>query len=94
MSKPWRSYRTGAFFDELMTDRGSPRVTPRRAINFFRGLSADELQARRSAAELAIKEMGISFTVHTEQDNIDREALTKSCQRYAKRDPEDAIRSA
>lgn len=72
MSKPWRSYRTGAFFDELMTDRGSPRVTPRRAINFFRGLSADELQARRSAAELAIKEMGISFTVHTEQDNIDR----------------------
>ena len=72
MNKPWRSYRTGGFFDELVTDRGSPRATTRRAVNFFGGLSPDELQARRSAAELAVKEMGISFTVHTEEDNIDR----------------------
>jgi uncharacterized circularly permuted ATP-grasp superfamily protein len=72
MSKPWRRYSTGRFFDELITQGGSPRVAARRAVNFFKGLSADELQARRAAAELAIKEMGISFTVYTEGENIDR----------------------
>ena len=72
MSKPWRRYSTGHFFDELMTEQGSPRVAARRAVNFFRGLSIDELQARRQAAALAIKEMGISFTVYTEGGNIDR----------------------
>ena len=72
MSKPWRHYNMGRFFDELMTERGSPRVVARRAVNFFKGLSVDEMQARRAAAELAIKEMGISFTVYTEGENIDR----------------------
>ena len=72
MSKPWRRYSTGRFFDELITRGGSPRMSARRAVNFFKGLSADELQARRAAAELAIKEMGISFTVYTEGENIDR----------------------
>ncbi len=66
MSKTWRRYSTGRFFDELITRRGSPRAAARRAVNFFMGLSADELQSRRAAAELAIKEMGISFTVYTE----------------------------
>ena len=55
MSKPWRRYSTGHFFDELITDGGSPRVAARRAVNFFKGLSAGELQARRAAAELAMK---------------------------------------
>ena len=72
MSKPWRRYNTGRFFDELMTERDSPRVVARRAVNFFKSLSVDEMQARRAAAELAIKEMGISFTVYTEGENIDR----------------------
>ena len=52
MSKPWRRYSTGRFFDELITRGGSPRMAARRAVNFFKGLSADELQARRAAAEL------------------------------------------
>ena len=60
MIKPWRNYNTGRFFDELMTERGSPRAVARRAVNFFKSLSVDEMQARRAAAELAIKEMGIS----------------------------------
>ena len=35
MSKPWRRYSTGRFFDELITHGGSPRVAARRAANFF-----------------------------------------------------------
>ena len=72
MSKPWHRYSTGQFFDELMTQHGSPRVAARRAVNFFKSLSVGEMQARRTAAALAIKEMGISFTVYTEGGNIDR----------------------
>jgi uncharacterized circularly permuted ATP-grasp superfamily protein len=41
-------------------------------VNFFKSLSVVEMQARRMAAALAIKEMGISFTVYTEGENIDR----------------------
>ena len=74
MSKPWSRYSTGHFFDELITPHGSPRATARRAVNFFKSLSVVEMQARRVAAALAIKEMGISFTftVYTEGENIDR----------------------
>ena len=72
MSKPWSRYSTGHFFDELITPHGSPRAAARRAVNFFKSLSAVEMQARRMAAALAIKEMGISFTVYSEGENIDR----------------------
>ncbi len=72
MSKPWSRYSIGPFFDELMTPNGSPRAAARRAVNFFKSLSVGEMDTRRMAAALAIKEMGISFTVYTEGGNIDR----------------------
>jgi hypothetical protein len=37
-----------------------------------RAADEDELAARRAAAEVAIREMGISFTVYSEAGNIDR----------------------
>ena len=72
MNKSWKNYRAGDFFDELITEKGSPRVAARQAVNLFQRLSKEEMSARRSAAELAIREMGISFTVYTEGGNIDR----------------------
>lgn len=41
-------------------------------MNFLRNLPGGELEERRAAAELAIRDMGISFTVYTEGGNIDR----------------------
>ena len=41
-------------------------------INFLQRLPEEEINERRSAAELAIRDMGISFTVYTEGGNIDR----------------------
>lgn len=35
-------------------------------------LTGDELQERKQSAELAIKTMGISFTVYSDAGNIDR----------------------
>jgi uncharacterized circularly permuted ATP-grasp superfamily protein len=72
MNNSWKSYKTGAFFDELITGAGKPRVAARRAVNMLQGLERDEMSARRAAAELAIREMGISFTIYSEGRNIDR----------------------
>lgn len=72
MNSKWANYQAGAFYDELITDKGSPRMAARGAVNLFQQLSPDDMSARREAAELAIREMGISFTVYTEGGNIDR----------------------
>ena len=72
MEKSWKDYKSKGFFDESITPKGNPRAAASRAINFLKSLSAPELAERRRAAELAVKEMGISFTVYSEGTNIDR----------------------
>ena len=72
MNNSWKSYQTGDYFDELITDKGRPRLAARRAVNMLQELPTEEMSARRSAAELAIREMGISFTIYSEGKNIDR----------------------
>ncbi len=72
MSDLWSDYASGNAYDELISDGGSPRLAARRIVNHLRKLPHDELVARQSAADLSIREMGISFTVYTESGNIDR----------------------
>ncbi len=72
MNKSWKSYNTGPFFDELVTPGGRPRLVARRLVNLLQSLSGEEMAARRTEAELAIKNMGISFTIYSEGQNIDR----------------------
>ena len=72
MEKSWKDYKSKGFFDESITPKGNPRAAASRAINFLKSLSAPELAERRRAAEVAVKEMGISFTVYSEGTNIDR----------------------
>lgn len=72
MTKGWKGYQAGDFFDELITAKGGARTAARQALRFLQGLPEDEMGARRRSADLAIREMGISFTVYTEGGNIDR----------------------
>jgi uncharacterized circularly permuted ATP-grasp superfamily protein len=72
MDKSWKAYDAGSFFDELITPARKPRVAARRAVNLLQALPSEEMAARRAAAELAIKEMGVSFTIYSEGKNIDR----------------------
>ena len=72
MNKGWTSYRSGEFFDELLTPTGRPRAAARRAVNLLQQLSPEEMSSRREAADLAIREMGVSFTIYSEGENIDR----------------------
>ena len=73
MKKDWNKYESQHFFDELITNAGNPRQVARRIVNLLGALSKEEMADRRAAAELTIRDMGISFTVYDEGSNIDRD---------------------
>ncbi|GGP56861.1 circularly permuted type 2 ATP-grasp protein [Shewanella saliphila] len=68
----WKAYNTKGFFDELIDGQGNVRLHGQKLAQFFANLSKDELSKARSVADLAIKEMGITFTVYNEGSMIDR----------------------
>ncbi len=69
----WKTYDPGDFYDELISSPGYARAPARRLASYLRSLYHAELVAKKTAAELAIKTMGISFTVYSDAGNIDRE---------------------
>ncbi|MES1926466.1 circularly permuted type 2 ATP-grasp protein [Salinisphaera sp. T31B1] len=72
MNDFWQGYRSPGFFDELFDDNGLPRVSARSLIRQLGELGAPELLNRRTAADLSIKSMGITFTVYSDAGMIDR----------------------
>src|SRR5262249_48212015 len=71
MAIDWRQYRSHTF-DELIGATGEPRLAAQRLIAYLSELSQAELAERRLASELAIKVMGITFTVYSDGRNVDR----------------------
>ena len=69
----WKTYNPGIFFDEMISSPGYARKPARRLASYLRSLTHEELLQKKTAAELAIKTMGISFTVYSDAGNIDRE---------------------
>jgi uncharacterized circularly permuted ATP-grasp superfamily protein len=72
MPLDWKSYDPAPFHDELIEAPGKPRPAARRLADYLSSLDDAEIQARKLAAEHAIVEMGISFTIYSEGANIDR----------------------
>ncbi|XOV80347.1 MAG: circularly permuted type 2 ATP-grasp protein [Aestuariibacter sp.] len=72
MMSQWQGVDNQRFFDELISSEGLPRPYAEKIVNFLHSLSAEELTTARETAELAIKEMGITFTVYGEGSTIDR----------------------
>ena len=68
----WKTYDATSHYDELIAPSGNPRAAARRLAHYLARLTDEELAARKSAAEAAILEMGISFTVYSDGENIDR----------------------
>lgn len=68
----WRHY-TSPSYDELLLPENEPRVAARELVRWLDTLNDEDLMQRRNAAELAIQQMGITFTVYSEKGNIDRE---------------------
>jgi uncharacterized circularly permuted ATP-grasp superfamily protein len=72
MKIEWASYDPGGFWDELMLGPGKPRPAAASVVRYLGSLTERQLKSRQSAAERAILEMGITFTVYSEGQNIDR----------------------
>ena len=72
MTNPLLDYKTGGAWDELIDGQGQPRPSAKRLMEYLSSLDDKELLSRKVASEIAIREMGISFTVYTEGGNIDR----------------------
>ncbi|WP_405241752.1 circularly permuted type 2 ATP-grasp protein [Lentisalinibacter salinarum] len=65
-------YDPRAFHDELVTAEGDARPGTERLIDLLNTLTPAALSERQAAADRAIAEMGITFTVYSEGRNIDR----------------------
>ena len=72
MTIDWDSYEPHDFYDDMMCGPGRPRDEARAVAAYLASLSTDEIRSRQLAAEAAIDEMGITFTVYSEGSNIDR----------------------
>jgi uncharacterized circularly permuted ATP-grasp superfamily protein len=72
MKISWSQYDPGAGWDELLHGPGQPRPHARRLAGYLSSLSPTQLSRRQEAAERSILEMGITFTVYSEGQNIDR----------------------
>jgi uncharacterized circularly permuted ATP-grasp superfamily protein len=72
MKISWSQYDPGKAWDELLSGPGKPRTHARELTRYLSSLSPSQLGRRQQAAERAIVEMGITFTVYSEGQNIDR----------------------
>ncbi|MDH5546243.1 MAG: circularly permuted type 2 ATP-grasp protein [Gammaproteobacteria bacterium] len=69
----WKDYKAEGFYDELIHSSGRARKSAAPICRYLAKLSDEELSERRAAADLAIKSMGISFTVYSDEEgSIDR----------------------
>lgn len=72
MSINWKQYQADGFYDELINEKGNARLPAKHLASYLKSLDENELQRRQQLADAAIQDMGITFTVYTEEGNIDR----------------------
>jgi uncharacterized circularly permuted ATP-grasp superfamily protein len=72
MSINWKEYQPDNFFDELISSPGNARLPAKKLVSYLQSLDENEVQRRQQLADAAIQDMGITFTVYTEEGNIDR----------------------
>ncbi len=58
--------------DELLTDDGEPREVSAALMDLIDSIGEEELRERQRLAEVDILAMGITFTVYSDGENIDR----------------------
>ena len=71
--KSVRLYKSKKHFDELISQEGRARKGVGNIARWLRSKDTEELSTSSELAQLAIRQMGISFTVYSEETNIDRE---------------------
>ncbi|MBF0341630.1 MAG: circularly permuted type 2 ATP-grasp protein [Magnetococcales bacterium] len=72
MTIAWKEYPFTSGCDELLTPDSLPRSGAEGLYRYLTGLGMEELRERQQAAEETILNLGITFTVYSQGDNIDR----------------------
>jgi uncharacterized circularly permuted ATP-grasp superfamily protein len=67
-----KNYSAGGFYDELIDAEGNARPHARLLAEYFSEMQPQELVERQHAVDSTIVDMGISFTIYSQGDNIDR----------------------
>ena len=67
-----RDYPVDGFYDELVDQDGQARPHARKLTEYLSSKSLAELEGRQRAVDKTIVDMGISFTIYSDGDNIDR----------------------
>ncbi|RRJ83999.1 circularly permuted type 2 ATP-grasp protein [Aestuariirhabdus litorea] len=73
MNIDWEGYDPGPFYDELISAPGKARGPAGKLVSYLQSQTLEKLKRRQQAAEAAIKTLGITFTVYSDGENIDRE---------------------
>lgn len=68
----WSEYACKGFYDELMARPGVPHPAAKMLCDYLAELGGRELAELKNASEVAIQVMGITFTVYSEGNMIDR----------------------
>jgi len=68
----WCNYDPGRFFDELFASQNTPRQASKLLFDYLKTLDSDEIYKRKMTSESAIVEQGITFTIYSDGQNIDR----------------------
>jgi len=73
MAIRWGSYKVKGFYDELIRVAGKPRPVAEVLCSYLRNLKDREIEEYKSASDMAMHVMGVSFTVYNEgEGSIDR----------------------
>ncbi len=72
MERVWESYDWGAGYDELFEATGRPRPHARALIEALSRMDTADIEERKRRAELAMLNLGITFTVYSESSGVER----------------------
>lgn len=65
-------YETEGFFDEMLDNAGAPRSGMKNIVEKLVAISQEELIKQQRSAERTLRELGITFTLKTEDGNTER----------------------
>src|SRR5262249_47066292 len=68
----FRTYSTDGFYDEMFSGDGLPRSIAQMLVQNIESLTDGELERRQKAADLALLNMGITFTVYGHDDGMEK----------------------
>ncbi len=72
MAVQWDLYNPEDFYDELFSAKGQPRPSAAALIQWMQGLRPDQLQRHRETAQVALLKLGVTFSVYSDNQGIER----------------------